>query len=120
VRHTTRSAAPIHGPRARGGPAALARPAHAAALALALAACAPRPTRGAGASFDCGGVLGSVRFRGDSALVSLPDTLLRLPRALSGSGARYSDGASTYWEHQGTARIETPGDTLHDCVLRPR
>ena len=35
----------------------------------------------------------------------LPDeTVVTLPVAMSGSGARYSDGKQTFWEHQGTAR----------------
>lgn len=35
----------------------------------------------------------------------LPDaTLVSLPRAVSGSGARYSDAHKTFWEHQGTGR----------------
>lgn len=28
-----------------------------------------------------------------------------LPIAISGSGARYSDGTFTFWEHQGTGRF---------------
>ncbi|HUW42393.1 MAG TPA: MliC family protein [Rectinemataceae bacterium] len=39
-----------------------------------------------------------------TALVWLPDgRVFRLPAARSGSGARYSDGRRTYWEHQGGA-----------------
>ncbi|MBI5518794.1 MAG: MliC family protein [Desulfovibrio sp.] len=36
---------------------------------------------------------------------------LTLPLALSASGARYSDGESTYWEHHGSARFER-GDVV--------
>lgn len=44
---------------------------------------------------------------GRSARVTLPDgETLTLPLALSASGARYSNGASTYWEHHGSARFE--------------
>jgi membrane-bound inhibitor of C-type lysozyme len=32
-----------------------------------------------------------------------------LPLQRSASGARYSDGAVTFWEHQGEARLEMPG-----------
>lgn len=40
-----------------------------------------------------------------SVALQLPDGVLTsLPAALSGSGARYSDGKQTFWEHQGTAR----------------
>jgi len=37
--------------------------------------------------------------------VRLPNgALVQLPVAVSGSGARYSDGTRTFWEHQGTGR----------------
>jgi len=36
--------------------------------------------------------------------VSLPkDRVVTLPLALSASGARYSNGRETFWEHQGEA-----------------
>jgi len=38
-----------------------------------------------------------------------------LPVAMSGSGARYSDGMTTIWEHQGTATFETPGASFTGC-----
>ena len=38
-------------------------------------------------------------------MVRLPGGLLvQLPVAVSGSGARYSDGTRTFWEHQGIGR----------------
>lgn len=40
---------------------------------------------------------------------------LHLPVAMSGSGARYSDGKTTLWEHQGTATFETPGASFTGC-----
>lgn len=44
--------------------------------------------------------------------VRLPDgVLLQLPVAVSGSGARYSDGTRTFLEHQGNGRY-FEGDTL--------
>lgn len=44
--------------------------------------------------------------------VTLPDgRRLTLPAAPSASGARYSDGRETFWEHQGCGRFFT-GDTL--------
>jgi membrane-bound inhibitor of C-type lysozyme len=40
----------------------------------------------------------------ETALVWLPDgRVFRLHASRSGSGARYSDGRATYWEHQGGA-----------------
>jgi membrane-bound inhibitor of C-type lysozyme len=38
-----------------------------------------------------------------------------LPLAMSGSGARYSDGKTSIWEHQGTATFETAGVSLTGC-----
>lgn len=44
--------------------------------------------------------------------VRLPDgALVQLPVAVSGSGARYSNGSRTFWEHQGKGRY-LEGDTL--------
>lgn len=39
----------------------------------------------------------------------------KLPIAMSGSGARYSDGKTTIWEHQGEATFETPGASFTGC-----
>lgn len=49
---------------------------------------------------------------GKTVRLLLPDgKTLILPVALSGSGARYSNGVMTFWEHQGDAILER-GDTL--------
>jgi len=39
---------------------------------------------------------------------------LTLPVAMSGSGARYSNGAQTFWEHQGSAIYEEGGRLLFE------
>ena len=45
----------------------------------------------------------------------LPDgRTLTLPLAVSGSGARYSNGAQTFWEHQGGAIFEERGALLFE------
>jgi len=44
-----------------------------------------------------------------SALVERDGARWRLPLRRSASGARYSDGNVTLWEHQGEARFEIPG-----------
>lgn len=41
--------------------------------------------------------------------------MFHLPVAMSGSGARYSDGKTTLWEHQGQAQFETPGASFTGC-----
>ena len=69
--------------------------------------------------YVCGALSIPVLYRQDTAHVTLPDTVLHLPLALSASGARYSDGRYTLWEHQGTARLELPGDTFRSCVPVP-
>ena len=67
-------------------------------------------------TWDCDGTMIPVRFMQDTVLVDLPDgTAVTLPIAISASGSRYSDGTVTYWEHQGTARIETPTQSWEDC-----
>ncbi len=47
-----------------------------------------------------------------SVEVRLPDgRRVKLPLSVSGSGARYSDGKKTFWEHQGEASY-CDGETL--------
>jgi len=42
----------------------------------------------------------------NQVLINLPDgRKVLLPAAVSGSGARYSDGTDTFWEHQGVGRF---------------
>ena len=48
----------------------------------------------------------------NQVLLTLPDgRKLTLPAAMSGSGARYSNGAESFWEHQGVGRY-FKGDLL--------
>jgi len=42
-----------------------------------------------------------------------------LPVALSGSGARYSNGPQTFWEHQGSATYEEGGRLLFEGKAVP-
>lgn len=85
------------------------------ALLLLLGACSSRPAAEAGIPFDCGDLRFSAIFQNDSVHLTLPDTVLALPQAISASGARYSDGVATFWEHQGTARLELARDTFVGC-----
>jgi hypothetical protein len=51
--------------------------------------------------------------------VILPDgEHFTLPQALSASGARYSDGTNTFWEHQGGAIFEINGRQVFEGLLR--
>ncbi|MEM7443363.1 MAG: MliC family protein [Pseudomonadota bacterium] len=68
-------------------------------------------------TWDCDGQMIPVRFMDASVLVEFPDGVaVTLPQAISGSGVRYTDGTYLFWEHQGTARIETPTQTWEDCT----
>jgi len=78
------------------------------AALTALAACGTTQPRSGGPRTDwrCdGGAAFSVRFRDEAAEVFAGGQLYNLPIAQSASGARYSNGAVEYWEHQGTARL---------------
>jgi membrane-bound inhibitor of C-type lysozyme len=77
--------------------------------------------------YICGADRISVRYEGMENLagaahaqLTLPNgDSVSLPHAVSASGARYSNGAVTLWEHHGTARIETPSRTWTDCRPSP-
>lgn len=44
----------------------------------------------------------------DTVTVNLPDgRTVTLPRAVSGSGARFSDGTETFWDHHGEGTFTT-------------
>lgn len=89
-------------------------------MAVAAAACATQAAEDPSATFLCEDVRVDVVFRSDSAFITMPDTALALPLAISASGARYSDGLATFWEHQGTARIEVGRDTFDACTPAAR
>lgn len=61
---------------------------------------------------------------GKRVQVTLPDGVrLTLPLALSASGARYSDGRATFWEHHGDVRVERDGKLVfqgRDAALLER
>ncbi|MBN2688390.1 MAG: MliC family protein [Deltaproteobacteria bacterium] len=50
--------------------------------------------------------------RADTVLVKLPDGReVTLPRSISASGARYSNGETTFWEHHGEGIVQV-GDNI--------
>ncbi len=73
-------------------------------------------------NFDCGVGGGlTVRWAKDLAEVSIAGETRLLPRARSGSGARYSDGTREVWEHQGLLRwtdAEASPVTCHPITKR--
>lgn len=53
----------------------------------------------------------------DTVTFTLPDETITLPRAVSGSGARYSDGTTTFWNNGNEALVEVNGETIYEgCV----
>jgi len=49
----------------------------------------------------------------DTVTVTLPGgRTVTLPRAVSGSGARYSDGTDTFWDHHGEGTFTTGETTV--------
>lgn len=77
------------------------------ALLTALAACGTTAqTGGPRTDWRCdGGAAFSVRFNDNAAEVFAAGRTYALPVVQSGSGARYSNGAVEYWEHQGQATL---------------
>lgn len=65
--------------------------------------------------YTCSDLRFTARFEADAAVLTFPDRELRLPQALSGSGARYSDGTTTFWIKGDEATLEIDGRTTSDC-----
>ena len=74
---------------------------------------------GATTTYSCSdGVTFSVAFEEDTgcAAVNAGGQSYRLGSAISGSGARYSDGTTQFWEHQGEATLEgAAGGPYTEC-----
>ena len=55
----------------------------------------------------------------DTVTVTLPDGTVTLPRAVSASGARYSDGTITFWNKGDEALVEVNGEIVYqNCVVK--
>jgi len=61
----------------------------------------------------------TARFEAEAAVLTLPDRELRLPQVVSGSGARYSDGKTTFWIKGDSASLEIDGMSYPDCHGEP-
>lgn len=105
-------------------------------LGLLLAGCTPREappalgtapaagadtqavSRSAGETYACGGFRFTVEQRagGDSARIVLPDGAVVLPRVVSASGTRFSDGTTTFWSHGDEASLETRDTAYAGCT----
>jgi membrane-bound inhibitor of C-type lysozyme len=87
-------------------------------LAAAALASAVSPAMANSALYRCALNIDIVaNYAADAKTVTLyvQGQTFRLPVALSGSGARYSDGKAIIWEHQGEATFETPGASFTGC-----
>lgn len=85
-------------------------------LAIAmLAGCSPEPSSVATYAYTCSDYRFTARFEPEAAVLTLPDRELRLPQAISASGARYSDGVTTFWIKGDQATLEIDGKTYSDC-----
>jgi putative lipoprotein len=90
-------------------PAAEERP----SPAVAAPAEAPIPAR-----FECDDALVVTTFHDDRVVLELAGRTLTLPQAISGSGARYSDGVSTFWNKGNEATLELDGRTQSCRAVR--
>lgn len=97
------------------------------AAATALAGCAEDGSerlaaRGDSASgsgfYQCSQEHFVARFDEDSALLTLPDRTVRLPRAIAASGSKYSDGDLTLWSRGETATLTGTDRATAHCRLR--
>ena len=91
-------------------------------LAVGIGAVVSTPAAAASALYRCPlnlELVADYPSDGKSVTVYAQGMTFRLPIAISGSGARYSDGKTTIWEHQGTATFETTGVSLQNCKGAP-
>ncbi|MBV9571121.1 MAG: MliC family protein [Alphaproteobacteria bacterium] len=87
-------------------------------LAIAIGTAVAAPASAASALYRCAlnlEIVADYASDGKSVTVYTQGKTFRLPIAMSGSGARYSDGTTTIWEHQATATFETTGVALQNC-----
>jgi membrane-bound inhibitor of C-type lysozyme len=69
--------------------------------------------------FRCpdGAILG-VSYVTDTARLTLARGTARLPRVISGSGARYANDTLEFWEHAGEVRVSLRGRVEHSACHR--
>ncbi|HPD98521.1 MAG TPA: MliC family protein [Synergistales bacterium] len=66
-------------------------------------------------SYDFFGLRFDVEFVDDAAVLYLPSGPLKLPQVISGSGARYSDGETTFWIKGDDAYMEINGSVAEEA-----
>ncbi len=65
-------------------------------------------------TYDFFGLRFDVEFVDDAAVLYLPSGPLKLPQVISGSGARYSDGETTFWIKGDDAYMEINGSVAEE------
>lgn len=70
------------------------------------------------ASFDCDGVQLLASFKGETVTLDFEGEKVELPRVETGSGAKYSDGETTFWTKAEEAILERPAGAT-DCTVQP-
>ncbi|MBI3676130.1 MAG: MliC family protein [Proteobacteria bacterium] len=91
-----------------------------AALAGLFIFAASLPAQASTATFRCAlnvDLRASYSADGGRVTVQVQGRSFVLPQDRSGSGERYSDGQTLFWEHQGEALFQTPGLSLSNCKL---
>jgi len=69
--------------------------------------------------FKCTNFAFLAKFFPGKVEIALAGRTLSLPQVLSGSGARYSDGATTFWNKGDGALFEMNGTSYNDCKVDP-
>lgn len=65
-------------------------------------------------TYDFQGFRFDVRFIEGAVILYLPDGPLTLPQGLSASGARYTDGNTTFWIKGENAHLELDGSVVDE------
>ncbi|HEY6362032.1 MAG TPA: MliC family protein [Vicinamibacterales bacterium] len=70
------------------------------------------------ARFQCNGGTVTTTFHGDRVTLELSDRNVTLPHVVAASGARYSDGVSTFWNKGNEAMLELDGRSRSCRIVR--
>lgn len=68
-----------------------------------------------GVAFKCDEIEFIAKFEANKVQILLAGRSLTLPQVISGSGARYADGSTTFWNKGNTALLEMNGISYKGC-----
>jgi putative lipoprotein len=71
-------------------------------------------------AYDCAGFAFRVEVSRERARLLLPGRSVTLPAAPSASGAKYSDGSTTFWSQGDEASLRVDGVEHGGCRARAR